>query len=356
MHLSEIPKRYHFTGEVLSGGQGDVYVCEDGQLGRLVAVKSMASPSAVVDILNEVTSLGAVRSKHVVQIYDILFASMGTVLAIVLEYVPGPDLTEYKAPDHPLSDTLRLLYQIACGISDLHACGKIHRDIKPNNMKLDPDKVLKIFDFGLCKDAGDAAITSKARGTQGYRAPELYAKLPVKYTTAVDVYAFGVLSWHLLVGEVPDVLLEFPPQSTGAAPAIGGAVSQFPPELGALFDACLSPDPAQRPAMTDVRDAVARRLLFGRHRAHLSSPDRSYLIAEMNQPTRIRAGDSSITIYYDGLRFIIAAVEGDVYINNHRAESGANLPDSCVITIGGQELGARRVFVAFDISHQEVVL
>ena len=73
-----------------------------------------------------------------------------------------------------------------------HDSGKIHRDIKPSNIKLDAENVVKILDFGLAPDAGPNVETNDARGTPCYIAPELYATPPIKYTAAVDTFAFGV--------------------------------------------------------------------------------------------------------------------------------------------------------------------
>jgi hypothetical protein len=67
-------------------------------------------------------------------------------------------------------------------------------------------------------------------------------------------------------------------------------------------------------------------------------------------------GIGATSIKYDGLRFKIGSVVGDVYINNMRAVVGEELPDSCVITIGAQALGASRTFAPFNVSHPGVVL
>jgi len=120
-------------------------------------------------------------------------------------------------------DYLSVLYQVACGFSDIHNSGKIHRDIKRSNIKFDSEGVIKILDFGLATDAKPNLETIDARGTPCYIAPELYKTPPVKYTAAVEVVAG--------------------------------------------LDATLEIDPKSRPRIADVRDVLGRRSLYGQHRA-----------------------------------------------------------------------------------------
>lgn len=357
MDLSKLPNRYQFTGKIHSGGQGNVYVCRDQTLERLVAIKEMRDTTDQASILNEIVALKEVTSKHVVEVYDILSDPDNTVTAAVLEYVPGEDLTKFADTGNDESEYIKTLYQIASGIADMHSCGKVHRDIKHNNMKHDAEGIIKIFDFGLCKDAEPYAITMYGHGTDGYRAPELYAGPPATYTRAVDTYAFGALAWWLLEGGLPPALEEWPPQTSTLVPSISSASASLPAEVRTVIDATLSVNPDERPSMAEVRDVLAQRLLFGRHRAHLSTGSNEYDLNTPGQGVTLNINEiGSIEIRYDGLQFIVARVSGDVYINNSTVNVGETLPGASVITIGAPHLGARRTFVTFDISHPEVVL
>jgi len=78
---------------------------------------------------------------------------------LVEEFVPGPSVVNYPTTSDPIYDYIKILYQIASGISDIHRCNRIHRDIKPNNIKLDGENIVKI----LC-------LSGKAAWLQGAEA------------------------------------------------------------------------------------------------------------------------------------------------------------------------------------------
>lgn len=171
-------------------------------------------------VLDEIAALLKLRSKHVVQVYDVL-ALPGEQLAIVQEFVEGTDLDVKRSPVTTAEALYRQLWQIASGISDIHAAGLIHRDIKPNNMKRDGEGVIKIFDFGLARSEGTDAKTSGFVGTQGFAAPELY-RSSSSFTQAVDTYAFGISALYFVAGTLPPELREMPP-----APGAGSYFSGF---------------------------------------------------------------------------------------------------------------------------------
>jgi eukaryotic-like serine/threonine-protein kinase len=351
----ELPARYVFSGTVLKGGQGSVYVCRDENLARDVAIK-FHEDSTDLDILrDEIRSLRSVESKHVVQIYDIL--QEGDIIGLVQEFIPGSDLSDHAATFATPGHYLKLLYQIAAGIADIHAAGKIHRDIKPNNMKLDSENILKIFDFGLACDQSPAPVTAAARGTHAFRSPELYRTTPVTFTSAVDTYAFGVSAWFLLSGSIPEALLELPPQIRTRPPSFSEHPLTLPTEIVALLDATISLNPNDRPGMSIVRDAIKTRILEGQHRGCFVHNGTAYELSSTAEASKINVpGKGSVSINYDGLFFRITETRGDVSINGIPAASGTLLPGSSVIIIGDASAPAQRAFITFDISHPEVVL
>jgi serine/threonine protein kinase len=152
----------------------DTIVCTDTHLERQVVIKSLKPGADTKRILDELAALQTIRSKHVVQIYDVIRDEKGAVVGIVEEYLPGDDLTSVKAPQNS-DEFLWLAYPIAEGIADIHAHNRVHRDIKRQNMKFDAEGCLKIFDFGLARDTAAEVSTMGEIGTPGYMAPELFA-------------------------------------------------------------------------------------------------------------------------------------------------------------------------------------
>jgi len=351
----KLPPRYVYEGPTLDGGQGRVYVCRDTYLDRKVAIKVMKGVSDLTEIGKEMSAIQGVRSRHVAQIYDLVTSDHGSKVGLVQEYVPGPNVKDYAKKADVNQEYLHLLYQIACGISDIHESGKIHRDIKPSNIKLDAENIVKILDFGLASDAGPDIETNDARGTPCYIAPELYVTPPIKYTPAVDTFAFGVTARVIAEsGAIPPAFRQTPPY---AHPFPGFATSpvKLPSEVVAILDLTLESDPTRRPLMSRVRQVLERRLLYGKHRAVVTY-GATHELAVPGKSIILQTGMGSITIKYDGLRFTVEAVSGDVYVNNAPAQVGRTLPGSCVITIGAPSLGAGRTFVPFNVSHPGVVL
>jgi serine/threonine-protein kinase len=351
--IPNFPQRYIYQGNQFSGGQGDVYICTDQNLGRLVAIKVLQNVTNLATLHQEIHSLSRIQSKHVVELYDFFNNS---IIGIVEEYVSGNDLTHYSETQPNLDEYLKTLYQIACGIADIHSCNMIHRDIKPNNIKFNEEGILKIFDFGIASAASPKPQTMAARGTMGYRAPELYGHSPMDFTKAVDVYAFGATAWCLAKGRLPSELLDNPPQSYRAVPSFGVLDIGLPNDVVQTLDATLQTNPYLRPKMTEVREILARRLLFGKHRAILTHVNQTYEISQQNSRAKIAYALGSLVIKYDNLFFTVAKFSGDVYVNNQPVVIGKKLPESCVITIGSPSYGANRLFLTFDVSHPEVVL
>lgn len=351
----KLPDRYKQTAESYEGGQGIVWIYEDTDLDRTVAVKFMKPSQDPGQLLEEITSLLAIRSKHVAQVYDLQFQNKTRCPALIQEYVPGPDLWEIAERGVSTEKTLRLLYQISCGIADIHQAGKIHRDIKPANIKSDAEGILKLLDFGLTCDALPQPSTQSARGTDAFRAPEMYNPPPVLLTPAIDTYAFGVTAWVLLSnGTMPDELRMTPPLLP--APSFATVDPTVRPEVVSVLDGTLSARPHARPAMAEVRQTLATDLLYGKHRAVLSQVggvDQTILSKPL-QAIRLLGVDGFVRIVYDGFSFRVQDVSREIFINNTPCRLDAILPESCVITIGTDP--RTRVFYLFDMSHPEVVL
>jgi eukaryotic-like serine/threonine-protein kinase len=349
-----LPDRYQISSSALSGGMGSVYPCQDAVLERKVAIKVIQDTANRRRMLDELKALLKMRSKHVVQVYDVLQLG-GSDLGIVQEFIEGSDLFDPSLAPTTAADLYKQLWQIASGINDIHAVGVIHRDIKPNNMKIDPEGVVKIFDFGLARDDGPTAATVGFVGTPGFAAPELYAA-NAKFTMAVDTYAFGASALFLATRGLPTDLMAQPPVSTGTSYFTGTPFAIAPEIINAL-DRCLSKSPSDRPAMSEVRDLLARHVLYDRHQALLVFQRRaSYLSAAGRLVNLSLPQMGQIQIQYDGLDFRVVTLSGDVYVNNRQLSVGDALPGSCVVALGAPDQRNRRKYITFDLSHPEIVL
>jgi serine/threonine protein kinase len=349
--MPKFPPRYKASGEVLEGGQGEVWICKDTYLERQVAIKFLKDVKDVETTTRELAAIREIRSKHVVQVFDLINPE-GPDIGVVQEFLPGDEVTACTEGDGELDldRYLKTLYQVASGISDIHDFDCVHRDIKPNNMKFGHENIIQIFDFGLSGFAKHNEETAKGRGTNIFRAPELYGKTAVKPT--LDTYAFGATAWFL-ADKLPKVLTEHPPQKSARVPSLDHVLFGCEKSLIELLDSCLSVNPKDRPEMRLVANALKRQLLKGKHRARFS-PEK--VISKVGQSTKLTGAFGEITVRYDGFDFIVQAATAEVSINGMPAAVGQMLPLSCVITIGLPERGAQRDFAPFEISHPEVVL
>lgn len=354
--MVKLPSRYVPKGVPVAGGFGQTLLCRDQELDRDVVIKEISDPTQVQRIIDEVVALHSARSKHVVEIFDVVLSTDGTNIAIVEEYLPGDDLTNFTFSEKGPAAFLRIAYQVARGLMDIHSRNIVHRDIKPNNMKFDAEGYLKIFDFGLAKTAPLPGTTGTLTGTPGYMAPELFTYPPV-IDKPVDVYAFGATMFCLVTGHVPPCARPWPqpPAALVASESISD-LGFANVRLSPLIDACLHLDRDDRPQMAHMVQALEREILFGKHRARLTSAEGVTELGTVGKRVRARHprhGSGSIEIGYDGFDFKVVALEGSVFINNKPAVLGAILDGAHVLTLGAT---GRRLFVTFDVSHPEVVL
>jgi serine/threonine-protein kinase len=326
-------------------------------LDREVLIKELQLGVDQRRILDEVAALTSIRSKHVVQIYDVISDRRGAIVGIVEEYIPGPDLTG-SIPVEDLNEFLRIAYAISCGLSDIHASGRVHRDIKPNNIKFDAEGCLKIFDFGLARDPQVNAATQGAVGTPGYMAPELCVDDDevAHFDETIDVYAFGVTMLQLSMRTLPRPLRKIPPHLPCTEADFRSLGLGLPSDVATEMNACLELRGMNRPTMADIRDLIGAHILRGRHRATFVVQGTVHVLQASLRAVTITLPGGVARLSYDGLRFAVSALSGDVYINNVRVVSQQHLPRSCVVTFGGPALGANRVHVPIDVSHPEVVL
>lgn len=194
----------HFIGR---GAMGEVYLGYDHSLQRRVALKILspllADADASARFEREAQLEAQVNHPNVVQIFR--YEEEEGLQYMVLEYVEGPSLKDVLAQKRRLSlqEALPMVYQVTKGLAAAHKKGILHRDIKPDNIFISNEKVVKLGDFGLAKSRESLSLTQTGMivGTPYYLSPE--QALGEEPDVRSEIYSLGATLYHLLVGHPP---------------------------------------------------------------------------------------------------------------------------------------------------------
>jgi beta-lactam-binding protein with PASTA domain/tRNA A-37 threonylcarbamoyl transferase component Bud32 len=263
--------RYKILRRLGAGGMADVYLAEDGELGRRVAIKILNDRYANDELFverfrREAKSAAALSHPNIVSIYDRGVAE-GTYY-IAMEVIEGRNLKELIRAGGRLRPAQAVAYarQILAALRFAHRNGIIHRDIKPHNILIGSEERLKVTDFGIAR-AGASQMTEAGSimGTAQYLSPEQARGGNV--SAASDLYSIGVVLYEMLTGEVPftgDTAVEIAMKHVNDAPRPPSARAPgIPADLDRVVLRCLAKNPADRYQTAEELDSDLARVEAG---------------------------------------------------------------------------------------------
>jgi serine/threonine-protein kinase len=261
--------RYEIQSVLGKGGMGVVYRALDRDLDDLVAIKTLRSDAVSADptlldrFKQEIRLARRITHPNILRTHD-LGEAMG-LRYLSMEYVKGITLKHLVEQDVilPTPVALRIAKQMCAGLAAAHEAGVIHRDIKPQNILIEPSGALKIMDFGIARLTEDRGMTATGTviGTPDYMSPEQARGLPLDFRS--DIYSMGVVLYELFTGALPfegdsplAVVLkhvqERPPSPQTKNPKID-------PKVAAIVLTCMQKDPADRyQSVNELYEALIR--------------------------------------------------------------------------------------------------
>jgi len=181
------------------GAQGIVYLAEDTQLGRKVAIKTLDKSRQDADQLNqEAKNVSKLSHPHIIPLYEIGFHQESPFL--VYQYYEGEQLKERLQRETKLKqfDAVKITDQILDGIGYAHKNNIIHRDLNPSNLLIDKEGNTRIMDFGISVISGTLTSSTEVTGTVNYLAPEQLTNSEL--SPAIDIFASGLILYEMLTG------------------------------------------------------------------------------------------------------------------------------------------------------------
>lgn len=200
-HITEIAG-YRLTERLGSGGMGDVYKAYNAALHRTAAIKILHQKEMGDRFRNEAYIQSSVSHPNIARLYEYLVT--GETACIIMEFVDGDPLDVYLHRKGKLTNevTENIIKQIASALAYLHSKDILHRDIKPQNFKVQSNGTITMLDFGIAKNKYTPKLTQQGFmvGTTEYMAPEQFRQQVEKKS---DIWSLGVMAYELLTGHMP---------------------------------------------------------------------------------------------------------------------------------------------------------
>src|SRR3954471_18185309 len=258
--------RYRLGSRIGTGAMGIVWQGHDQRLHRIVAVKQLllqpGLPAADADeakrrAMREGRIAARLQHPHAIAVYDV--AEDDGQPWLVMEYLPSKSLSTVLSERGTLSprDVASIGEQVASALTAAHNAGIVHRDIKPGNILLGDEGVVKITDFGISRATGDVTVTATGMlaGTPAYLAPEVAKGYDPGSPS--DVFSLGSTLYAAIEGAPPFGLSE---NTIALLHQVASGKVNPPKQAGpltALLMRLLRPEPEDRPTMAEAREALA---------------------------------------------------------------------------------------------------
>ena len=261
--------RYDIQSVLGRGGMGVVYKALDRDLEDLVAIKTLrsealsADPSLLDRFKQEIRLARKITHPNILRTHDL--GEFGGIRYLSMEFVKGITLKHLVEQDQllPTPVALRIAKQMCAGLAAAHEVGVIHRDIKPQNIIIEPTGGLKIMDFGIARLTQERGMTATGTvvGTPDYMSPEQARGMALDFRS--DIYSMGVVLFEIFTGTLPfegdspvAVVLkhvqEKPPAPASKNPKID-------PRISAIILKCMQKNPADRfQTVNELYEALAQ--------------------------------------------------------------------------------------------------
>lgn len=250
------------------GGMGLVYRAFDRQLNREVAIKTVTEgftgdQEMLQRFYREAAKTGALKHPNIVIVYDL--GEQDGFPYIVMEYLSGDPLDRIiqSAQPAPLAYKLKIIEQVCYALGYAHRNDVIHRDVKPANVIVQSDGIVKLLDFGIArqeKTDGHLTRTGHVIGTLQYMAPERLKN--EAFDGRSDIFSVGVMMFQLLTGELPfggdyNIVQKI---LSDKHPPLSQFLHEYPPALDGILDRAMAKSPNDRYATADEMAAEVSSL------------------------------------------------------------------------------------------------